>query len=425
MLSKSLLVPRRLFRRYSPKTLKKGITAAAAVLLLGGGGYILWQRSHAPLPLAVFMGYQQQGSGRMISSLRTIRGDGSHVTVLAETNPNNPESLDYHAVDVSAAKYSPDHKYLAWQENYDTFSGVAVENVATKAVDRYSTPSGYSHMNVSGALPIVWYPNGEAIAMVLWNPATDGSVIDVLNLSGGKFSTMVDTTATDGSTEPDVSSLAVLGDNRSIVYTNSNGIEVVAGPKAPPRLLNAAPFCGSLRWRPGTATEFSYLCGKVFEVASGSVQLYTQTISSSPSLWFTTLPADGTTPSENLDGYTWSADGTSVALLMATFSSNICGPTDVHNNVALLSVGSSMPKTIATTANHRLSTRCFTNSFPDIDPIVFAPDGSSVAFIAGFFGIQAAPSEPVTRVMLTAPYKSNYVTTVKDDQIFVAPDLGW
>lgn len=382
-------------RSFSLSTTKGKLLAFMVVFAALGGGYAAYQTfagTVAPLVYTKFTSSADfMSSNTLISS---VNPDGTTGTIIHASgwSSKSPASGTF----ATSGRYSPNRGFVAWTTTPNPDPGqtatVHVRNMSSmgsksEATKNYKMPAGESSAN--SLVPLAWYPDNTRILLNTWKASNNSFSLWILDTSTGKFTKALTLPANgQGIGASTVQSMTVLGNNKSIIYTDHNGVQFVSVGATTPKQLKAGPdgSCGKVRARPGTQTEFVYVCS---EPATTKRAVYKQTTLTAPVeiagfSWVTNNQVGA--KAVTLNDFALSPDGTKVALhVLESTTTNVASCEYSIVSKIFTTTFDSMHQArqhIAQIANPVTQQGCKGGGeSPDINRIVWSPDNKSIGYI--------------------------------------------
>ncbi len=249
-----------------------------------GGGYMAYQTFAATSASLVYTQITTSGTthNTLISS---IDPDATGNTLI---NASGWSESPASGTIASHGRYSPNHAFVAWatapNPNPSQTGTIQVRNLSSvgsksDATKSYAMPAGESPSNTS--VPLAWYPDSVKLLLNTWKAADNTYSLYALDTSTGQFTKLLQLPVREGIGATIIQSMAVLGNNKSIIYSDDLGIQFVSVGATTPKQLKSGPngACGKVRARPGTQTEFVYKCA---EETAKKTSIYKQTTLTAP-----------------------------------------------------------------------------------------------------------------------------------------------
>jgi hypothetical protein len=301
---------------------KGKLIAFMLVFAVIGGGYMLYRSFAATTPALVYTQRSASGSGSSYLTnqvLSKINADGTgNSTIVAGSWYSEAASGTIY----SNAELSPNSNMVAWTQspnpNPSQTSVLYTKDLTntsskTPTVKTYTFPAGESDGNTDVGL--VWSRDGKTIVLQTWTAASNTFQLRRLDLATGAFSLV-----TSGLSQGNLISMDVLGDNKTVVYSDGNSIRIVPSGTTTSKVVRAripanTGSCGRVEARPTTTNEFLYTCSS----ASAVSVLYRQTTTGSPIAIKTIQQAYSQTVGDintTVNDFALSPDGHNIALYL-------------------------------------------------------------------------------------------------------------
>jgi len=410
-----------------PGSPRKNILLFMLAFAIVGGGYMAYKSFAASNPPLVYT-QQTITSESAATNILRVNVDGSGIASIQSAVTTFASGSGTYITD---GKYSPDHNFVAWTGGTDpntTFTdtvyisdttGYTSGNSKAGSLKAFSLPVGEMAATSPTTDPIAWYPDSRQIAVLTQDQANPANYkLRLLNISTGAF-TLITTLGAGPTSGANLNSLAVLGDDKSIAYTDSTGVKVIKAGSTTPVQRKTATDCGKIEAQPGTQTGFVYTCA----VSNSTSKLFSQSSTGSATTIYSTVNVSG--QSTHIIDFAVSPDNTQVAVY--TISSNK-GATKCSlytwGDIQTVSYTGTVFGSIQTGTRTDATGGCGGKGGPGpVDNLVWSPDGQYMAYLDGITAQQNSTLYVVPTSLFASVYASTYTGPTKiADNVY---DISW